>query len=174
MRALLLDYAFRDEWIHRRSADSKAAWFKVVASAVVPRVRDSISASIFQSASLSLCSYTPPLSGLPPYLDDRSILPSSRLLTGARLGHLMVMVTVGRLLGWPKERAQCVLCQGGLEYVTHFLRDCVFLRPCRARFLRGLQSSLPALRARGSLRLCRSFVTVQLTCARCCCWLFCV
>jgi hypothetical protein len=127
-KKLLLDYAFRDEWIHRRSADSKAAWFQVVASAVEPRMRDSISASISQSASLSLCLYTPPLFGLPPYLDDRSNLPSSRLLTGARLpslGHLIVMVTVGRLLGWPKERAQCVLCQGGLESVSHFLRDCV-------------------------------------------------
>ncbi len=63
-----MDYAFWDEWIHRRSADSKAAWFKVVASAVEPRMRDSISASIFQGASYRFA-HT-----LPRYLASRLIL----------------------------------------------------------------------------------------------------
>jgi hypothetical protein len=51
------------------------------------------------------------------------------MMTKVRLGHLMVLVTVGRMLKWPAYRARCVLCGDGIETVQHFVSDCKFLAP---------------------------------------------
>jgi hypothetical protein len=58
------------------------------------------------------------------YILDRSTRSNllRRLLTGARLGHLMVMVTVGRLLGWPKEAEE--MPPIGLQILSRLQNPC--------------------------------------------------
>ncbi len=47
------------------------------------------------------------------------------MMTKVRLGHLMVLATVGRMLKWPAYRRG--LCGDGIETVQHFVSDCKFL-----------------------------------------------
>jgi hypothetical protein len=42
----------------------------------------------------------------------------TRMMTKVRLGHLMVLATVGRMLKWPAYQARCVLCEDGIEAAT--------------------------------------------------------
>ena len=61
----------------------------------------------------------------------------NRMVTKVRLGHLMVLATVGRMLHWPPTRARCMLCGDGTETVQHFvmrltrgaLLNCILARP---------------------------------------------
>ena len=75
------------------------------------------------------------------------------MMTKVRLGHLMVLATVGRMLKWLACRARCVLCGDGIETVQHFVSDCKFLAPCRARMRREICSALPFAGEAGSRRL---------------------
>ena len=101
----------------------------------------------------SLVGFVPNPGGLPLYLDDRSNIRGTRMLTKVRLGHLMVLATVGRMLHWPHSRARCVLCDDGIETVQHFVNDCRFLAPCRARMMREICSALPLAGDAGLRRL---------------------
>ncbi len=65
----------------------------------------------------------------------------------------MVLATVGRMLHWPHSRARCVLCNDGIETVQHFVNDCRFLAPCRARMMREICSALPLAGDAGLRRL---------------------
>ena len=72
---------------------------------------------------------------MPVYLDDRSNLVGTRLLTKCRLGYVMLMDNVGRMLNWPAARCVCVMCDdGAAEDMRHFLIECSALEPCRAHF----------------------------------------
>ena len=53
--------------------------------------------------------------GMPRYLDDRYNLAGTRLLTKCRLGYVMLMQSVGRMLHWPEARATCAMCGAAVE-----------------------------------------------------------
>jgi hypothetical protein len=78
------------------------------------------------------------------------------MMTKVRLGHLMVLATVWRMLNWP-ARARRVLCGDEIETVQHFVSDCKFeqfLAPvCRARMRWDICSALPFVGEAGSRRL---------------------
>ena len=50
------------------------------------------------------------LDGVPFYLDDRSNLLGTRLLTMCRLGCLQLMVRIAKQLGWPIRGGRCLCC----------------------------------------------------------------
>jgi hypothetical protein len=56
----------------------------------------------------SLRGFVPHPGGISRYLDDRSNIRGTSMVTKVRLGHLMVLATVGRMLHWPPTRARCV------------------------------------------------------------------
>jgi len=76
------------------------------------------------------------------YLWDRSNRQGTKLMTKARLGHMLLMQNIARVRGWPASKAVCVMCKSGVEDVTHFLLHCKVLAPCRERFVRSLAASL--------------------------------
>ncbi len=123
------------------------------------RALASASANIAGRSSLSLLSLRP--HGLAYYLDDRKNIAGTRLLTKVRLGHIMVMVNVARMLGWPANRALCLLCHDAyeIESVRHFVQDCPVLDRSRAKCVRVLELPLSLFGAIGLDRLdilCRS------------------
>jgi len=80
---------------------------------------------------------------MPMYLDDRSNLVGTRLLTKCRLGYVMLMDNVGRMLNWPATRCVCVMCDdGAVEDMRHFLIECSALEPCRAHFRAEAKAAL--------------------------------
>jgi len=89
------------------------------------------------------------------YLWDRSNRQGTKLMTKARLGHLLLMQNVARVRGWPASKAVCVMCNGGVEDVTHFLLHCKVLAPCRERFVRSLAVSLKSAGLPGRIVLQR-------------------
>ena len=67
-------------------------------------------------------------------------------MSKCRLGHLLLMENVARVMDWPQLGAVCVLCDTGqAENVEHFLQRCPALAPCRTRLFheakRQLQSA---------------------------------
>ena len=81
-----------------------------------------------------------PERGVPAYLLDRSNVEGARLMTRARVGSLWLMNKVARVMQWPAERTCCLLCRSGVvETTAHFLLDCPFLEPCRARLRQTMQ-----------------------------------
>jgi len=107
---VLYSYGFAVEWLDRR-ASPNPEWCLAVDTAVRERAADEARADIASRASLR--GFVPHPGGLSSYLDDRSNIRGTRMLTKVRLGHLMVLATVGRMLHWPAGRAQCVLCGEG-------------------------------------------------------------
>ena len=72
---------------------------------------------------------------MPLYLNDRSNLVGTRLLTKCRLGYVLLMENVGRMLNWPPARCVCVMCDDeAVEDMQHFLIECKALEPCRVLF----------------------------------------
>ena len=60
--------------------------------------------------------------GVALYLGDTSNRDAGRVVTMCRLGHIMLMKTVARLMKWPSAGARCVLCESGEEEnVDHFV-----------------------------------------------------
>ena len=152
MKDLLLSYGFSEEWLQRRS-DLKVnvSWTTEVKAVVNLRALASASANIAGRSSLSLLSLRP--HGIAHYLDDRKNMAGTRLLAKVRLGHIMVMATVARMLGWPANRALCLLCHDDIESVRHFVQDCPVLDRSRAKFVRGLELPLSLSGAVGLERL---------------------
>ena len=105
MQELLVSYGFAEEWLGRR-AGPKAEWDRAVGTAVLGRAAAETSAAI--SEHTSLIGFVPHPGGISRYLDDRSNIRGTRMVTKVRLGHLMVLATVGRMLHWPPTRARCV------------------------------------------------------------------
>jgi hypothetical protein len=95
------------------------------------RERAAAATSMALTGHTSLVGYVPLPGRISRYLDDRANIQgtTSRMMTKVRLGHLMVLATVGRMLNWPACRARCVLCGDGIETVQHFVSDCKFLAP---------------------------------------------
>ncbi len=143
MQELLVSYGFAEEWLGRR-AGPKAEWDRAVGTEVLGRAAAETSAAIAEHTSL--IGSVPHPGGISRYLDDRSNIRGTRMITKVRLGHLMVLATVGRMLHWPPTWARCVLCCDGAETVQHFVDDCKFLAPCRDRVMRELHRA-----ARGRL-----------------------
>ena len=82
--------------------------------------------------------------GLAVYLDDRHNRPGVRIMSKCRLGHIMLMKTVARMMQWPAAGGHCVLCGlAEVEDVPHFLQRCAALVSCRQRLLGELGTSLP-------------------------------
>jgi hypothetical protein len=75
----------------------------------------------------------------PLYLVGHSNVRGARLKTKLRLGHVMLMPTVAKLLGNPPSGGTCLVCGEELESVCHFLARCAPLQPCRNRFARQVQ-----------------------------------
>ena len=98
VQELLVSYGFAEEWLGRR-AGPKAEWDRAVGTAVLGRAAAETSAAI--SEHTSLIGFVPHPGGISRYLDDRSNIRGTRTITKVRLGHLMVMATVGRMLHWP-------------------------------------------------------------------------
>jgi hypothetical protein len=98
LRELLTSYGFADEWLDRR-AGRKPEWCLAVDAAVRERAADVARADIAGHSSLR--GFVPHPGGISRYLDDRSNIRGTRTITKVRLGHLMVMATVGRMLHWP-------------------------------------------------------------------------
>jgi hypothetical protein len=55
-------------------------------------------------------------------------------MTKCRLGYVMLMQNVGKILHWPPARCVCAMCGAAVEDVEHFLHGCVVLDPCRRRY----------------------------------------
>jgi len=144
MRDLLLECDLDDAWREQGVARDAPEWLKrstqaVKDLAVANESREfAIRASLQSYAKLGHShSY-----GMPRYLDDRSNLQGTRLLTKCRLGYLMLMQTVGKMLNWPLTGGTCVLCGAGAEDVEHFLVGCEVLESCRLRFRAEATSAL--------------------------------
>ena len=69
-----------------------------------------------------------------PYLLDRYNCKGTRLLTFARLGQLLLLDRISKMVGWPEAGATCMLCDTlEKEDLWHFLLVCPFLKSCRER-----------------------------------------
>ena len=148
-RSLMHAWGFQAEWSSRVAGDN---WSTSVSSAAESarsdRERNSISGHS-SLASYALLEHTAG-AGLAQYLDDWSNRDGVRLMTKCRLGYLMLMGTVSKLMAWPRAGGQCVLCGSGeIEDVPHFLQDCVTLTKCRQRLMRVLRNCLPFAGAPG-------------------------
>ena len=77
------------------------------------------------------------------YLDDTANRKAARFLTKCRLGHVMLMDTVARMMKWPLSGGHCVLCgDGEVEDMHHFLIRCPALAVCRERMQSEPRSKL--------------------------------
>jgi len=125
-----------DAWQDRTVARDSPEWLKLSSQAVKDLALANESKELALRTNLNVYAELghSHSDGMPRYLDDRSNLPGTRLLTKCRLGYLMLMQTVGKMLNWPLAGGSCVMCGTGLEDVGHFLVDCVVLESCRLRF----------------------------------------
>ena len=81
--------------------------------------------------------------GIPMYLDDWSNREGVRLMSKCRLGHLMTMKRVARIMNWPRMGSVCVLCDTGqIEDVAHLVQYCPTMAPCRERMIFELERRL--------------------------------
>lgn len=95
---------------------------------------------------------------MPTYLDDRSNLVGTRLLTKCRLGYVMLLQSVGKMLNWPPARCTCVMCEDdAVESMQHYLVECGALEPCRVRFRTEARAAL-RLAGGGSQRAMNALV----------------
>jgi len=154
MRVAMADAGFAKEW---RARDCGAGdWVSEVKLAVTER------AALVQREEMAqrstLAEYVRlglrPLTKNALHLDDAYSSEGTKLMTKARLGHLLLMQNVARVCGWPVGRARCVLCKQGVEDVRHFLLCCPILAPCRSRLGRGVKRAMRGLGVPGqALRL---------------------
>jgi hypothetical protein len=157
MRKVLLDAGFSREWNARECAP-RDVWLSEVESAVSAQGAAEQRDALLERSTLA--NYTrlelaPGGKDAAMYLWDRSNRPGTKLMTKARLGHLLLMQNVARVRGWPASKAVCVMCNGGVEDVTHFLLHCKVLAPCRERFVRSLAVSLKSAGLPGRIVLQR-------------------
>jgi hypothetical protein len=126
---LLHKYDLLEHWEDRSSLDNPRAWKSMVARKVKSQIALSMTAESQSSSSIQL------LARLHPSL----LSPSARLCSGPdaassdnfhghwlkrmlRTNSLPLLVTLGKLGGWPRDRMECVCCSSGvIEDVDHFL-----------------------------------------------------
>ena len=80
--------------------------------------------------------------GMPLYLDDRSNVLGTRLLSKCRLGDILLMVRVAKRLKWPPCGARCLMCRSAFENVRHFMLECPALEVFRIWFRDELDREL--------------------------------
>ena len=145
MRSLLHAYGFDAEWGSRSVGPDPNAWLTLVQEATSVRASESAAAALASSSLLSnyvqyrVCGKD----GIARYLDDRANIQGTRLLTKCRLGWLLTMAAVAKMMKWPEAGAQCLLCGEGAETVQHFVQECPFLECCRTRMMSCIAQSLP-------------------------------
>ena len=145
MRVLLRECSLEDNWVQRSAGVEEGAWSSLVASLVADGSRASEVSQRVERSSLRTfselgCSYA---DGIPLYLDDRSNLCGTRLMTKCRLGCLQLMTRVAKQLRWPSCGGRCLLCgTGALESILHFVLVCPRLEVCRSRFWAELKAML--------------------------------
>ena len=132
-RDVLVDHGFGDEWESKELQDNwkdavlQATKSKQVAmekAAWAGRSSLEVYASLGHSAA----------AGVAPYLDDWTNREGVRMLTKCRLGYLLLMKTIARILRWPLSGGCCVMCDTGeVEDTSHFLQRCPALNVCRRR-----------------------------------------
>ena len=76
------------------------------------------------------------------YLHDTYNREGVRLMTKARLGHLLLMKNVATIRKWRPGAGMCLACRTGIEDVDHFVMRCPALEPCRRNLHRRLQEAL--------------------------------
>jgi hypothetical protein len=90
LRELVTSFGFADEWLEHR-AGRKSEWCLAVDAAVRERAVDVARADIAGHSSLR--GFAPHPNGISRYLDDRSNIRGTRMVTKVWLGHLMVLAT---------------------------------------------------------------------------------
>ena len=136
-RELLLESGFGDEWYGRTAGNGVCEWEASVEDAMTTLAADKEDVEFRQRHSLVHYadlghSHAKPM---PLYLNDRSNLVGTRLLTKCRLGYVLLIENVGRMLNWPPARCVCVTCDDeAVEDMQHFLIECKALEPCRVLF----------------------------------------
>ena len=155
LQDVMARYGFSDLWVARAADVDRGEWIDMVDSAVMSRAQ-ATEASLLSSSS-SLAGYMMLgqsfVDGCRVSLDDRSNIAGTQLLTKCRLGHLLLLTNLGRMLGWPARATTCLMCGDGAETVEHFLMDCAFLEPCRIRLEAEAVAVLNATGAAGAWML---------------------
>ena len=149
-RQALCDCSMKCSWARAFSATELTSWTSRVNLAIdrVARVEQE-SDMHARSSLLQYAQFNLKPERMPVYLDDRSNIEGTRLLTKCRLGHLRLFDSIARDMGWPSVRAQCLLCRyGSIETVQHFLK-CPALAICRQKLDRVLRTRLSQLGAPG-------------------------
>ena len=90
------------------------------------------------------------------YLMDSCNRAGTAIMTKLRIGHMLLIERVARLLGVPAQAGVCALCQISPESTQHFLQECYRLRPFREGLRRELAARLVGCGQPGSW-LCQEF-----------------
>ena len=142
----LRECSLGNSWLGRCSGSKATMWAKVskqAASQVSWREEDvemQSKSSLQLYATLGLRP-----AQIPQYVDDRSNIEGTRLLSKCRLGYLRLLDSVARDMAWPSLRARCLLCRSGTEEnVQHFL-SCPGLVSCQRAFDQVCRDKLSCL-----------------------------
>jgi hypothetical protein len=131
-RAVMQEWDCDEEW---ESGKVKAEWHAAVGRVAQQKQADLEAVEIAERSSLQVYATLGHT-----YLDDWSNREGVRMVTKCRLGYVLLMKTIARVLRWPLSGGRCVMCDSGeVEDVRHFLQRCSALEVCRQRLEHELQ-----------------------------------
>ena len=157
MRSALVS-AGLGSWWSTRACPERDEWDKLRLSAVTLQEQRAEIDAFEKKSSLSIYSKLGHGAILGPatYLHDTYNRPGVRLMTKARLGHLLLMKNLAKIRGWRRSAGACLVCRAGaIEDTRHFVMQCAGLEPCRQALSERLEAALPYAGAPGVLALAR-------------------